>query len=234
MVGDAVRKGSKYEDWETFFFGPGQKLFTHTPFFLCPGNHEENADWMYAFTACPVPQNYYVFDYGNARFVALDSTAFVQYRDGRPVAVEAIGKSAQYKFLQNALRTSRATWNMVFFHYPPYVSGDYQVEEMRDLCPLLERYRVDLVFNSHTIVYERSHPIRKNRIDHRRGTTYMVVGGAGAMPEWLHVKRAWHTAQSLAVPHFVQVVLAGNTLELHAFDQDGHLFDTLRRSKGKG
>jgi len=43
LVGDAVRNGSRYEDWEKYFFGPGKELFGSTPFYLCPGNHEENA-----------------------------------------------------------------------------------------------------------------------------------------------------------------------------------------------
>ena len=60
---------------------------------------------------------------------------------------------------------------------------------------------------------------------------YLVVGGAGACPQWFHHKRAWHTAQALAAPHFVQVVLAGTELELHAIDEEGRLFDTLKLTK---
>lgn len=32
VVGDAVAHGSRYEDWERFFFGPGRKLLPTTPF----------------------------------------------------------------------------------------------------------------------------------------------------------------------------------------------------------
>ena len=135
--------------------------------------------------------------------------------------------SPQYDFFVDDLRTSQATWRFVFFHYPPYVSGDYQVEEMRRLCPVLEKYNVDIVFNSHTIVYERSHPIRNDRLDHDTGVVYMVAGGAGAMPKWLHHKPAWHTAHALAVPHFVQVAVAGNRLETKAIDIDGRVFDMM-------
>ena len=68
LVGDAVRDGREYDDWERYFFGPGRDLFLDTPFYLCPGNHEENADWMYRFLGYPEPKNYYAFDYGNAHF----------------------------------------------------------------------------------------------------------------------------------------------------------------------
>lgn len=107
----------------------------------------------------------------------------------------------------------------------------YQVEDLRQLCPLFEQYGVDLVFNSHTIVYERSHPLRAGKVDFQGGITYIVAGGAGAMPEWLLPKREWHTSQSLAVPHFLQVIVTVDHLELRAIDEEGRLFDkfTLRK-----
>ena len=226
MVGDSVQRGKRYEDWERFFFGPARELLASTPFYLCLGNHEDNAPWFYRLVSYPEPKNYYSFDYGNAHVVALDCTALVAYREGRPVRVQDFGPGcAQYEFLIRDLEKCRATWKIVFFHYPPYVSGDYEVAQMREICPVLERFGVDLVFNSHTIVYERSHPLRHGRLDLEAGIVYVVAGGAGAMPGWLHPHRAWHTAQSLAVPHFVQVVVAGPTLELRAFDDQGRLFD---------
>jgi hypothetical protein len=232
IPGDSVSRGSRYEDWSRLLFTPGRDLFTNTPFYLCQGNHEENSPWYYRFTSFTEPGNYYSFDYGNTHFTALDSTAFVEYKDGKPVATEDLKPgSAQYEFLADDLEKTKKTWKVVFFHYPPYVSGDYQVEEMRALSPVMERHGVDLVFNSHTIVYERSHPLTANRLDEKSGIIYIVAGGAGAKPDWFHHKQAWHTAKSLAVPHFLQVIIAGNTLELHAIDLDGNLFDTLKLTK---
>ena len=235
IVGDAVGKGSVYGDWDRTLFAPGRHLFTNTPFYLCLGNHEECSPWYYRFVAYPQPKNHYAFDYGNAHFVALDSTSEVDYRDGRTVSTE-VGKgfmpgSPQYEFLVNDLKSTQAVWKFAFFHYPPYVSGDYQVEEMRVLCPIFEECGVDIVFNSHTIVYERSHPLKGDKIDLDSGVIYVVAGGAGARPNWFHHKRAWHTAQALAVPHFVQVVIAGNTLELRAIDGEGRFFDVIKLAK---
>jgi acid phosphatase type 7 len=231
MVGDAVSRGSLYEDWERWFFGPGRKLLASTPFYLVPGNHEENSPWFYRFVAYPEPRNYYAFDYANAHFVGLDSTCGLTYSGSTPTPGPDAGGfgpgSAQHDFLVRQLAGSRAEWKFVFFHYPPYVSADYQVEQMRVLCPALEAYGVDIVFNSHTIVYERSHPLRAGRVDFAGGVRYIVAGGAGAKPEWFNPKRAWHTAQAVAVPHFVQLVVAGRHLELHAIDQHGRHFDAL-------
>jgi len=237
MVGDVVGRGTDYDDWDRWLFAPGRELFKHTPFYLCLGNHEERSPWFYEFVAYPEPKNYYAFEYGNAHFVALDSTAIIDYRGGEPELVSPIEPGlAQYDFLVDDLQRTQAAWKFVFFHYPPYVSGDYQVEEMRALCPVFEQYGVDIVFSSHTIVYERSHPMREGSLDLTAGVIYVVAGGAGAKPEWFHHKRAWHTAQALAVPHFVQIVIAGKSLELRAIDIEGHVFDilALRKAGARG
>ncbi len=233
VVGDAVRNGSNYDDWERYFFGPARSLLHHTPFYLCPGNHEENADWFYQFTDFPAPGNYFGFDYGNAHFTAADSTRLVDFGDGHPVVTpEMKPESAQRTFLRQDLTAGAAAmWRFAFYHYPPYVSGDYEVAQMRELGADADAAGVDIVFNSHTIVYERSHPIRGGQLDVDEGTIYIVAGGAGAKPDWLHPKRAWHTAQSQAIPHFVHVTIAGPTLELQVVDLDGHVIDHLRLRK---
>ena len=229
VVGDAVGDGRRYEDWERFFFGPGRELLHSTPFYLCPGNHEENADWFYRFTAFPEPGNFYGFDFGNVHFTAIDSTRFVDYEDGAPRATAELEEgSVQRRFLRQDLAApaQKARWRIVFFHYPPYVSGDFEVPQMRELVPDLEAGAVDLVFSSHTIVYERSHPLRGGRFQEREGIVYVVAGGAGAKPDWFRTKKSAHTAQALAVPHFVHITVAGSTLEARAVDVDGRVFDT--------
>ena len=229
VVGDAVSRGSQYEDWERFFFGPARRLLQSTPFYLVPGNHEEDADWFYDFVSYPEPKNYYSFDYGNAHFIGLDSTRLVAYTGGTPTATSELEPgSAQPAFLDAHFRESAARWKIAFFHYPPYVSGDYEVRQMRALCPALEEHGVNVVFNSHTIVYERSHPIRKERLDEEgEGIVYIVAGGAGAKGDWFHPKRAWHTAEAIAVPHFVHGSVAGGTLALKGVDLDGRVFDSV-------
>ena len=229
VVGDSVCKGSQYSEWNRYFFTPAQDLLTTTPFYLVPGNHEENSDWFYKFVHYPEPKNYYSYRYGNALFVGLDSIQIVEYVDGKPRLVEGAFEpgAPQFDMLTERLKETDAVWKIVFFHYPPYVSADYQVDEMRILCPILEQYGVQVVFNSHTIAYERSHPIRRDSLDLESGITYVVAGGAGAMQQWFHHKRAWHTAHAIARPHFVQVVIAGTRLELQAIDFEGNLFDKI-------
>lgn len=240
VVGDAVGRGSQYDEWDRWFFSPGRQLLHSTPFYLCPGNHEEvdleaaggpfvpNGSWMGEFTQYPAPGTYYGFDYGDAHFTALDSTALVEYVDGGPHATaEFEDQSPQMKFLAADLAGAGGGWRLVFFHYPPYVSGDYEVPQMRRLAPALEAGGVDVVLNSHTIVYERSHPLRAGALDEDGGIVYVVAGGAGAKPDWFHRHRAWHTAQAAAVPHFLLGTVTPRRLELRAIDVEGRVFDRM-------
>jgi len=247
VVGDAVANGAEYGDWARWFFDPGRELLHSTPFYLCLGNHEEGSrapaggpyaparTWFHEFTAFPEPGTFYGFDYGDVHFTALDSTSLVDYVDGVPRATgELEPGSPQLHFLAEDLAAADAKWKIAFYHYPPYVSGDYEVASMRELGPMLEQGGVQVVFSSHTIVYERSHPLRGGELDEEKGIVYIVAGGAGAKADWLHPKRAWHTAQSRAVPHFVQGVVAGRRLELRAIDQDGQVFDWLTLAAPEG
>nr|WP_253944734.1 metallophosphoesterase family protein [Paenibacillus sp. NEAU-GSW1] len=225
FIGDIVDDGHHYDDWEKYFFGPGKSFLTSTPFYSCLGNHEDHASWYYDFFAYAPPKSYYSFEYGDACFICLDSTDFID-SDTYP---NCSGKmeigNEQYDFLVHQLRSTSAKWKIVYFHYPPYVSGGYEVEDLRKLCPVMEQYGVDVVLNSHTIVYERSHPICNGKVDFDNGIVYMVAGGAGAMPEWFLPKRSWHTAQSLAEPHFLHIVMTSSSLELQAIDEHRKLFD---------
>ncbi|MBI2844680.1 MAG: metallophosphoesterase family protein [Armatimonadetes bacterium] len=241
FVGDVVGSGRTYEEWDSYFFGPGRNLFVNTPFYLVLGNHELGSPLYYDFVSYPDPENYYSFDYGNAHFTVLDCTLGIDdlfKKDkidekslySNPEKLAFSSGSPQYEFLLKDLASSKADWKFVFFHYPPYVSGNWEIPGMRVLCPIFEKYGVDIVFNSHTIVYERSYPIRSNKVDMDNGVIYIVAGGAGTS-NWFYHKRAWHTAQALSIPHFVQVCIAGKTLELRAIDVDGRPFDVMTLTK---
>jgi len=235
FAGDMTADGLLRWHWDQTLFIPAKEMLKSTPFYMCLGNHENNSEWFYKFTAFPEPKNYYSFDYGNTHFTCLDSTSFVKYDlDGNYYYAnkdELKPGSAQFDFLVEDLKSADSTWKIVYFHYPPYVSGDFQVEQMRALSPVLEKYGVDIVFNSHTLVYERSHPIKANKVDLDNGIIYIVNGGASVMPEWFNNKRAWHTAQALAIPNFIQVIIADSSLELHAISHEGQHFDTIRLDK---
>jgi hypothetical protein len=231
-----VRDGRRQQDWDECMFAPLRALLGSTPFFHCAGNHEEHADHMARLLGTP-PEGYYDFTYGCAHFVALDATQLSDHVE-RPMdnyviepTVPLDERDPQVRFLIAALAGSRAPWKFVFLHYPPYFSGTWEAPALRPLCAIFERFGVDIVFTSHAIVYERSHPIADGKINFERGVRYIVAGGAGAQPDWFHHKKAWHAARSRAVPHFLHLSVTPTHLELQAIDLEGRMFDVLTLDK---
>lgn len=225
LTGDLVHDGHRYEDWSKYFFTPATEVLVNTPYYSCVGNNEHKTKWFYEFNDFPNPQNYYSFDYSDVHFTCIDSSSLVDVDNQNTERIQS--GQEQYDFLVNDLQDAKAKWKVVFFHYPPYISADFEIPAMRALCPVFEKYGVDIVFNSHTIVYERSHPITNGKFDEESGVNYIVCGGAGAFPEWFRPKCEWHTAQALAVPHFVQAVVTPKTFKITAIDDQGRQFDQL-------
>lgn len=236
FVGDMVNDGRQPRDWDEYLFIPFRGLIGHTPFYHCAGNHEEHAELMRHILASP-PEGYYAFTYGCAQFIALDSTllsdhvADAQHHYVITPTVPLDESNPQIRFLIAALEKSQSPWKFVYIHYPPYFAGTWEAPSLRPLCAIFEKYKVDIVFTSHAIVYERSHPLTQDALDFEKGVRYIVAGGAGARPEWFHHKKAWHTAKNRAVPHFLHVSVTPSHLELQAIDFEGRLFDTLMLDK---
>ncbi len=242
FAGDMVHDGLRAGDWDRYLFHSFERMLPNVPFYLCQGNHEKDAPLYYEFSGYPAPGNYYSFEYGDACFVALDSTKLADYSGHWPADKKLLPPgdigpgTAQYDFLEKVLSQCAKTWKFVFFHYPVYVSGMWGVDSLRVFCPLFEKYGVDAVFTSHSMVYERSWPLNAGAVDFDHGVTYYVVGGAGAVREgmypcWFYPKREWHTAESFIEPHFLQVQLAGNRLEIKTRGISGAILDIWQIQK---
>jgi hypothetical protein len=137
-------------------------------FWPCLGNH----DWYSAagaqpyidyFPALPGNRRYYDVAVGDVHFFAVDSDPH------EPDGIDA--GSTQAAWLRSALAASKECFNVVFFHHPPYSSGqDIFVEpEMR--WPFRE-WGADLVLTGHQHQYERILT---------GGMTYVVDGLGGAL-----------------------------------------------------
>ena len=165
--GDLVSNGTVYEQWEEQFFSPLGETLAHIPLFPVLGNHEQNSEHFYNF----FPSGpWYSFDCGNARFIALDTnTASGGFEPG----------TEQYAWLERTLAETSALWRVVLFHHPPYSSGSHGPSDTQReaLAPLLEQYQVDVIFNGHDHIYERSFSMQANRREDESGIIYVVTGG---------------------------------------------------------
>lgn len=230
-AGDIVGTGKNKSQWVDHFLNPGHVFMSRIPVFAILGNHEGDADYYYQYVSNPKPEYYYTFQYGNARFFMVDSC-----RDLKP-------GSEIYKWLDSALADSKSKWKFVVHHHPPYTSdendyGDTYKEkslpgdpDVQPLIPLFEKHNVDMVFYGHIHDYERTWPIRDNRIDRANGVVYIQTGGCGGDLENYAPTRSWFTKKVHRDHHFCLINIFEGHLEFQAIDCNWQLFDTFTLDK---
>jgi hypothetical protein len=213
-LGDIAYESGTPGQLDTAFFQMYADLLEDFPVFPASGNHEYETEDAAPFRdAFVLPENggpggverWYSFDWGDVHFAVLDS--------------ELIG-APQAAWLEADLTANRRPWTIVYFHRPPFSSGDHGNDGnvQKYFLPILVRHHVPLVLSGHDHDYERSKPID--------GVTYVVSGGGGRGTR--AVGQSSFTAFSEAVIHFVYVTVAGSELTLHAIDGSGQEFDSLR------
>jgi predicted phosphodiesterase len=225
--GDVVDEGPDKKQWVGDLFVPGADLWARVPLMPCIGNHEKNHAYYYQYFSLPDPEYYYTYRYGNAQFFVLDTNTRRK--------LDATGE--QYQWLDKELAKSDATWKFVYHHHPAYSSDDDDFGDtwrtaspngdvrVRALVPLYEKHNVDVVFNGHIHVYERTLPIREGKVDRKKGTVYLTSGGGGGALENFAPTPTWFKGTFRSDYHFCYVNITGNRFELKAYDQDNRLFD---------
>jgi acid phosphatase type 7 len=206
-TGDLAYDHGTINDIEDTVFGFYAGLFRHLPFFPASGNHDyetsQGAPFRAVF-ALPGDERWYSYDWGRIHFVALDTEA---------------SYSTQAAWLDADLAASALLWKVVYFHRPPYSSGEHGSDTSlrQALEPILEKHHVQLVLAGHDHNYERMTP--------QRGIQYVVTGGGGVGTR--PVGSSTFTAFSEAVIHFVYVESTVDEMVLHAIDGTGAEFDAV-------
>jgi hypothetical protein len=212
--------------WD-IWFDQIMPVAARVPYMPSIGNHEDEGDlglssYLGRF-ALPNNERWYSFDWGNTHIVSLDTES--EYTVGR----EQLG------WLENDLASANTDWIVVFFHAPPYSASPERGSNLsvRDsISPLLEKHGVDVVFNGHAHVHERSYPILREVVDdpHPKvyddpaGIIYVVTGGGGALL-YRSGSEYW-TASSRSIYHYVKVdIQAEETLHLQAISMGGTVID---------
>ncbi|MFN9913377.1 MAG: metallophosphoesterase, partial [Pirellulaceae bacterium] len=106
--------------------------------------------------------------------------------------------------------------------------GDVRI---RPLTKLFDKYQMDVVWNGHIHSYERTWPILDGSVKPDQGTVYMITGGGGGGLEQAGPIRPPFQNNVKRGHHFVFVAINGTTLEMKAYDLEGHLFDTVTLKK---
>jgi len=219
-LGDNAYDAGRDDEYQKNVFEVyGRSFFQHTPIYPSPGNHdykdkrENGASEIAYYKLFTVPKQgegggvpsgtsaYYSFDYGNVHLVSLNSE---EETENGFAASDTL--SNQVTWLKKDLEENRNTWTVVYLHRPPYTgAGSHNADIEKDLIalrknlvPVLERYKVDLVIAGHSHVYERTYPLvghygPSNTFDpekhiarypvsgskSQRGIVYIVAGSGG-------------------------------------------------------
>lgn len=210
--GDLVEFGGQLDLWIRFF-NIEAPIGSKRPLFASVGNHDNSQPLYFRrfFLADLYAEGnrYYVQDWGDVRYVALDSE--IEIREG----------SAQYAFMDRALREGAAKGQLMVLslHYPPYSSGEHGSNpEIRSVLePICKKYGVEVVLTGHDHDYERTKPIF--------GTTYMVAASGGAPIR--QVIPSDFTAVFRTEPHYVLFDVEKGRLVGRAINLEGDVFDTF-------
>jgi len=194
-------------------------LLDNNLFLVSRGNHESVSELL-NFSPTIVRENdeKYSFTVGNTFFISLGYAT-------------ANGAS----FLQQRLQTpeaTSATWRVVFSHVPVYSGGNHGADGIPSIEAVCDTFDVNLFFNGHDHIYERSHQMYGEQISDDgndlsagAGTVYIVAGGGGAPLYSASTISSTHTSASAL--HFVEVTTSATTLTAKATKPDGTVFDTF-------
>lgn len=208
-TGDQVNDGRVPDQWVVFneIIAPIRKT---SEFYPLLGNHERNADLYFKIFQLPGNERWYSVRKGPMIFFMLDSNWLIG------------PGSNQHAWLEKELQSVPKDVKFVaaVFHHPAISSGPYPDEKnlQKRLLPLLEKYRVDIVFAGHEHVYERSF---------KDGITHVTTGGGGA-PLHFQLRQNPYGQIFRAVHHFCVLQVTGQMLDVRVYDTDMALVDEFR------
>ncbi len=167
---------------------------------------------------------YYV-DYQGVRFIILDGTS----------AIELGTIEGQTRWLDRALASSKAAWNVILLHQPIFSCGRPRDTETLKAAwkPVFEKRKVDLVLQGHDHCYSRmtAEPMR-GASRKMKGPVYMV-SVAGAKMYALTDRAAAHADRAAEGTQLYQIIdVASDRLDVRVYTATGQLYDAFGIERG--
>ena len=236
-TGDVIYDFGALEELDPTYFLPYRDLIDRIPIYACLGNHDvRTQNGLPLLSALYLPTNsatgssrFYSFDRGEVHFVALDTN-----QDTAPGSIQNL-------WLEADLAAASATWTVAYLHFPPYSNAKQHGSDLdvrANLCPLLDRYGVDLVFSGHDHNYERTLPMLGGLVVDAgqdpdfidpAGPIYVVTAGGGK--DLYPNGTSDYTAYSESSFHFALIDVDGSDLTLTAVGAGGGILDRITITK---
>ena len=174
------------------------------------GNHEYYGEPYFKYFLLLNRNPWYSFDNGPVHIICLDSN------------IKNSLRFSQIFWLINDLKDNEKPFTIVFFHHPPYSSGNHgSTIYLRFIWgPIFEHFNVDIVFNGHDHCYERGKV---------KNVNYIVTGGGGA--PLYDIGNKWWTIHSEKSYHFCLLTCDNNKLLCESIKPDGTVFDSFEINK---
>jgi len=215
--GDVVDRSDDESQWMNFF-SIEQELLKHCSIYPVYGTSDLSGEHFADYFLLPNNEKWYSFNYGGCHFIGLCIW------NGRGVQPHSEFKpnSEQYNWLANDLTSQEnqnALFTVVFLHAPFFSPTDKKSKVLINyLCPLFQKYGVDLVFSGTSHCY--SHAVFN-------GIHYVISGGGGA--ELLSKTAKYSTPIIEYSPrfHHCRVTVNYPVLTVEAVDMAGNVFSTF-------
>jgi predicted phosphodiesterase len=209
-AGDNVYPTGRWQDYQKNWEPAMGEISRTRSFMPALGNHDMYKDDLRPYFG-HFPQlkgnAYYTFTQKNAQFYALDGDQDIR-----------VG-SAQYRWLEQELASSKQPWKVVYLHYPMVGSSAEPNEISEAVQPLLEKYGVQLVVAGHEHNYLRAKPVG--------GVTHVLTGGGGQRVYPFMSKMPAHLAKRAAEYHHLELSIGAARMVVRAIDENGTRFDTV-------
>lgn len=227
-MGDVVYPLFISERVDAKLFSVYDDMMASLPWFFALGNHDLNAGESHYLNAFHLPTNaitgtehFYSLDHGDVHIAVLMVPYISQYQ-------LTVG-SDQYRWLTNDLATTSKPWKVLVYHVPMQTSSLHRLddfnfngrrdsEEIREvLLPVAEQYGVQVTFSGHDHVFERFAPT--NRV-------HTITTGGGGVLLYDVSERDAGSIKVWPRHHFLEVLVAGDRMEIRAIDRQGVIFDS--------
>jgi len=226
VVGDVIYPPADDASYDPRFFAPYRALLPAIPFYATLGNHDyEVKAGEPFFDVFTLPRN------GPAG-LAPESSYWLE-RAGVQMIVHDTNQSPATLRAESVpwhLEVARrpATFRLVFQHHAMYSSGPSYEQStavaLRSLlAPVYRANGVDVVFNGHDHLYERTLPID--------GVVYVTTGAGGAELYARYYRNAFTAAFVNDRHSYTHVEVRGRTLLLRQTDTNGERIDALEITK---